>query len=260
MQLLYLLFVLIGLVLFVAAFLYRPKHKAMELPSPETIRSILKEEVAFYQDLPTERRVEFETRVHRFLGKVKITAVRTKLDALDQVLVAASAVIPIFGYSDWEYPNLHEVLLYPDRFDEKFRQEGHSRDTLGMVGSGAYKNVMILSQQALRESFSNKTGKTNAGIHEFVHLVDSTDGSFDGLPETVLQKKYVLPWLKLMHEEMKNIEAGHSDINPYALTNEAEFYAVISEYFFSRPDLLKEKHPELYEQLARIFGGNGQAG
>jgi Mlc titration factor MtfA (ptsG expression regulator) len=112
---------------------------------------------------------------------------------------------------------------------------------------------MILSQQALRESFSNKTGKSNVGIHEFVHLVDSTDGSFDGLPESVLQKKYVLPWLQLMHTEMKNIDSGKSDINPYALTNEAEFYAVVSEYFFSRPDLLKEKHPELYEGLERIF-------
>jgi len=35
--------------------------------------------------------------------------------------------------------------------------------------------------------------------------------------------------------------------------NEAEFFAVISEYFFERPDLLAEKHPELYGMLVRMF-------
>ena len=29
--------------------------------------------------------------------------------------------------------------------------------------------------------------------------------------------------------------------------------AVVSEYFFERPKLLKEKHPGLYESLTKIF-------
>jgi Mlc titration factor MtfA (ptsG expression regulator) len=52
---------------------------------------------------------------------------------------------------------------------------------------------------------------------------------------------------------MKKIESNKSDINPYAITNEAEFFAVITEYFFEKPELLKEKHPELYKQLSNIF-------
>jgi len=53
-----------------------------------------------------------------------------------------------------------------------------------------------------------------------------------------------------------------SDINPYGATNEAEFFAVVSEYFFERPKLLKEKHPELYNLLAEIFNSpeNKEAG
>jgi Mlc titration factor MtfA (ptsG expression regulator) len=52
---------------------------------------------------------------------------------------------------------------------------------------------------------------------------------------------------------MHRIEKGHSDINPYALTNEAEFLAVASEYFFEKPDEFKTRHPELYGQLSNIF-------
>ena len=37
------------------------------------------------------------------------------------------------------------------------------------------------------------------------------------------------------------------------LLNRAEFFAVITEAFFERPKALKEKHPELYEELRKFF-------
>jgi MtfA peptidase len=49
------------------------------------------------------------------------------------------------------------------------------------------------------------------------------------------------------------IAKGKSDIDNYAFTNKAEFFAVVSEYFFERPELLEEKHPELYKMLAEMF-------
>ena len=52
---------------------------------------------------------------------------------------------------------------------------------------------------------------------------------------------------------MAEIEACTSDINRYALTNEAEFFAVIAEYFFERPGVMQRKHPTLYEALERVF-------
>jgi Mlc titration factor MtfA (ptsG expression regulator) len=56
-----------------------------------------------------------------------------------------------------------------------------------------------------------------------------------------------------VHKKINEIVKNKSDINPYGATNEAEFFAVVSEYFFERPDLLQEKHPELYEILTKIF-------
>jgi Mlc titration factor MtfA (ptsG expression regulator) len=122
-----------------------------------------------------------------------------------------------------------------------------------MVGNGAFNHMMILSQHELRQAFLNKTGKSNTAIHEFVHLIDKTDGTVDGIPEFILQRQYILPWLQLMQQEIKNILADDSDINPYGATSEAEFFAVVSEYFFERPDLLEEKHPQLFKLLSRIF-------
>jgi Mlc titration factor MtfA (ptsG expression regulator) len=52
---------------------------------------------------------------------------------------------------------------------------------------------------------------------------------------------------------MEAINDNKSDIRNYGGTNEAEFFAVASEYFFERPDLLQRKHPELYKMLADCF-------
>ncbi|MCA9421547.1 MAG: zinc-dependent peptidase, partial [Nitrospira sp.] len=49
------------------------------------------------------------------------------------------------------------------------------------------------------------------------------------------------------------------DINPYGLTNEAEFFAVVSEYFFENPVRMKKKHPELYSMLKQIFHQDPQS-
>jgi hypothetical protein len=175
------------------------------------------------------------------------------VEELDRVLIAASAIIPIFNFPEWEYRNLHEVLLYPDSFDHEFEQQGEGRNILGMVGSGAMNHMMILSQFELRQAFTNKTGKDNTAIHEFVHLLDKTDGEVDGVPEALLDKKYILPWLQLMQKEIELINDNRSDINPYGATNEGEFFAVVSEYFFERPALMKENNPELYDLLEKIF-------
>lgn len=250
--------ILLALALIILAFgmLFKPgagRNVQYFTPIPDTYRDILQQQSVFYQQLDEGKKLEFEKRVQHFLATTRITGVNVTVEDLDKVLVAASAVIPIFGFPDWEYVNLNEVLLYPDSFNHEFEQKGGDRSILGMVGSGAMNNVMILSQHELRQAFINKTAKTNTAIHEFVHLVDKTDGSVDGLPEFIAEKKYILPWLQLMQAEMKKILAGRSDINPYGATNEAEFFAVVSEYFFERPGLLKQKNPALYNLLAEIF-------
>jgi len=95
--------------------------------------------------------------------------------------------------------------------------------------------------------------KNNVGIHEFVHLVDKEDGEIDGIPKVLIDRNFVGPWLLEIKKEMKKIEKGNSDINPYALSNNAEFLAVVSEYFFDNPEKFQKRHPALYRSLSTIF-------
>jgi Mlc titration factor MtfA (ptsG expression regulator) len=220
---------------------------------PDNYRQLLNDNVRFYQKLDDAGKKQFEERMQYFLSDIRITGVGTTVEDIDRVLIGASAIIPIYAFPEWEYVNLNEVLLYPETFSEEFEQEGQHRSVMGMVGTGAMQHVMILSQHALRQGFSNKTDKNNTAIHEFVHLVDKTDGDTDGVPEILLQHQYTLPWLNMMQKNIAAIMKNKSDINPYGATNQAEFFAVVSEYFFERPDLLQSKHPELYEMLKEIF-------
>ncbi len=245
--------ILILIIVLVLISLSNRKVKLLASP-PAGFRDILENEVPYYQNLDQDNKMKFEERITIFLSQVRITGIRTRVEEIDKVLIASSAIIPIFNFPGWEYHNLHEVLLYPDAFDHDFDLKAEGRNILGMVGTGALNHVMILSQFELRQAFLNKTAKSNTAIHEFVHLVDKSDGEIDGMPEALLDKQYILPWVKLMQHEIKEIKSNDSDIDPYGASNEAEFLAVVSTYFFERPALLQEKHPELYEMLVKIFG------
>ncbi len=250
--------IIIGLIISFGVVSYRkvahPDWKVPVKPFPVAWRAILLKEVSFYHSLETDERNRFEFKVQEFLLNCRITGIQTDVSETDKLLVASSAIIPIFGFDSWKYTNIREVLLYPDRFNEQYEFEGDSdRRILGMVGNQSMEGIMILSKEALRLGFKNESDKQNTAIHEFVHLIDKSDGTVDGLPKVLMDKQYALPWINQMSREIDRIYAGKSDINPYGATDRAEFFSVISEYFFERPKLLEEKHPELYALLEKIF-------
>ena len=220
---------------------------------PREWRIILAKKVAFYNSLTKEEKELFEYKVQEFLLNCRITGIKASVDITDKLLIASSAVIPILKFSDWKYTNLSEVFVYPSLFNEDFKTEGSGRRIAGMVGSGYMEGMMILSKHALQLGFANETDKKNTAIHEFVHLIDKTDGAVDGIPELLLEKQYIIPWIDLINKKIDEIYKNKSDINPYGGTNKAEFFSVVSEYFFEQPKLLSKKHPELYNLLEKIF-------
>ncbi len=230
----------------------RRRRRILAQPFPPEWEAVLQKEIPFFRALEPAEQVDFRRQIQVFLGEKRITGIRTELDTTARVLTAASAVIPIFGFPEWKWDQIREVLIYPERFAEDFSM-GDGHRTLGMVGTGAMDGMMILARPDLLQGFRNPGDKRNVGLHEFAHLVDKSDGTIDGVPEARLEREAVRPWLDLMRRKMLEIERGDSDINPYALTNEAEFFAVTSEYFFERPGVMQRKHPELYAMLERIF-------
>lgn len=241
------------LILFFTATKLLKKKIIIPVPATPGLKKILTEQIPFYQQLSPPQQMQFQQKMLRFLAQVKITGVKTTVEDIDRIYIAASAIMPVFNFEGWEYFNLHEVLLYPDSFDDEYKQQGGGRTILGMVGNGAMNHIMILSQQELRQAFTDTSGKENTAIHEFVHLIDKTDGEIDGVPASLVDKKYIVPWLQLMHSEINRIKENDSDINPYGTTNESEFFAVAAEYFFEQPDLFAEKHPELFQLMEKIF-------
>jgi MtfA peptidase len=247
------LFAIIIIIVVTTAFvLYKKPLKKVQLPAD--YKNLLGSHVGFYRALDESGKTRFEGKIKEFLGYVRIEGVGTTVDDLDRLLVASSAVIPIFGFPEWRYYNLNNVLLYADTFNpDNFSTSGKGRDVLGMVGTGALQMQMILSKPSLYRGFNEPSGKENTGIHEFVHLLDKEDGAVDGLPEALLKKQYSVPWLRLMAENIAAINAGKSDIPVYGTKNEAEFLAVASEYFFEQPERFKQMHPELYVIMAEMF-------
>ena len=246
---------LISIPLFLASYLffmrkYRRRRRILSRPFPADWEFILRGHVPYYSTLSAEEQERFKQEIQIFLGEKRITGIDTEIDDTIRILIAASAIIPVFNFPEWEYDNLGEVLVYPSSFDEEYEFSHRSGDILGLVTN--YGGTMIISKPALLYGFE-KMDKTNVGIHEFAHKVDGADGSIDGVPALLVDKKTAARWMRIVEKESEIIREGRSEINPYALTNSAEFFAVASEYFFENPSSLAEKHPELYEILRRIF-------
>ena len=225
------------------------------LPEFRTVwRKLLRKKVNYYRQLKRADRKRFQERMRHFFRRVTITGVDCEVTELDRVLVAASGIIPTFGFEQWnQYPKLREVLLYKNTFNrDTFATEGAGRDILGMVGGGYLNGKLLLSRQALHNGFVH-AGRRNTGIHEFTHLLDKADGNTDGIPQYFLDNEYMIPWVEMMRSEMEAIERDESDIDDYATTNKAEFFAVAAEYFFNRPAAFAEHHPRLFALMERIF-------
>jgi Mlc titration factor MtfA (ptsG expression regulator) len=230
------------------------RRKILSQKFPPEWEEVLQREVIFFRALEPTEQLRFRRELQVFLGEKRITGIKTQLDQTTRVLAAASAIIPIFGFPEWEWDQISEVLIYPSRFSEDFAfDDGGGHHTLGMVGTGAMNRMMILAKPDLLSGFRNPGDKRNVGLHEFAHLVDKSDGAIDGLPAVGLDRQSIGPWIELVRRKMEEIRSGESDIDDYALTNEAEFFAVATEYFFERPGVMHRKHPELYRMLSTVF-------
>jgi len=247
------LIILVFVIAFSIFYSRQRKHAKSTGPFPIAWKTILDEKVVFYHNLSPEEKNRFEQDIVRFFHNVRITGVNTEIDITDRLLVAASATIPVFGFPDWDYTFLDEVLLYPASFDSQYTIDCKEETITGMVGSGSMEGKMILSKPSLHRGFDNTTDKQNVGIHEFIHLLDKEDGSIDGIPSFLNGKAYALPWLQLIEQKTTEIIKGKSDINEYGATHQREFLAVTAEYFFERPQLLQKNHPELYDLLSKAF-------
>jgi hypothetical protein len=248
------LIILIVIVVASLTFFLRNKKQSKLFQFSAETRQLLYDNVAFYRELSETKKSSFEARVQDFLSNVTIRGIDVQVDDLDKLLIASGAIMLIFSFPDWKYNNISEVLVYESSFNRNFETGGADAHVLGMVGDGALHRVMLLSKQSLRLSFARHNDGENTVVHEFAHLLDKADGLVDGVPEYLLQHAEVIPWATEVKESIAAMRrSGRSDIDMYGATNDAEFFAVVAEYFFEKPDKLNEKHPQLFALLQQMF-------
>jgi MtfA peptidase len=232
----------------------RRRMGIMQRPFPTEFDGILRMNIPYYASLNTDDRRRFQAMCAIFLDEKPIFGIGCTVDDTCRLLIAASAIIPVFSFPAWEYSSLRKILLRPEAFDADFVHV-NDRPTMasGMVGgTGFFDGVMILSKPELLAGYSGSHGKHNVGIHEFSHLIDSADGIIDGIP-ALLPRECLRPWTTIVHEHLVHHVGLDSGIPEYGYTNEAEFFAVVSEYFFQSPDEMAKRDPELFALLGRIF-------
>jgi len=253
--------ILVVVALVIGGLIYRSETRiirrrlaVMAQPFPAEWAQQLGKIVPYYATLAPAERERFQHLVAIFLDEKPIHGIGCTIDDTTRLLVAASATIPVFAFPAWEYATLRKVLIRPEAFDATF-QDRQQQETmaLGMVGaSGLFDGVMILSLPDLYAGFAPNAGKHNVGIHEFSHLIDQNNGAIDGIPAS-LPRECLQPWTTLVHDHLAHHRGDDAGIPAYGYTNEAEFFAVASEYFFQSPEEMARRDPELYALLEQIF-------
>jgi Mlc titration factor MtfA (ptsG expression regulator) len=226
----------------------RPKARtALRLGASS--REFLRDHVDFYAGLDESERARFDAAVERFVTDQTISGPRgAEVSEQTKLLVAASAVILVFGIPDFVYPVLRDIVVYEGAFDHEYdvRRDGN---IAGMVHA---QGPILLSERDLRHGFKRRSDGYNVGLHEFAHVLDFESGRADGVP-SIMPWEALRPWARALASETLRIEENRSVLREYGATNEAEFFAVATEAFFEKPHALKDRHPKLYELLVATY-------
>jgi hypothetical protein len=177
-----------------------------------------------------------------------------------RVAVAAQACLLILNLDTEYFGNWVEVVLYPGAF--RVRRE--RTDAIGLVhndaselsGESWLRGPVVLSWDDVQRDSYRLTG-SNVVLHEFAHKLDGLNGTTNGLPPLrggMRRTRWAAALSAAYDALCVQVATGETPaINPYAATNPAEFFAVLTEYFFTAPEVLKDCYPEVYQQLALFY-------
>lgn len=237
---------------------YLKREKTAEIGLSENMKKTLREKVTFYNKLSAEDKEVYEADIAIFLSEHSIDGVDgIKITDEIKTLVAASAVRLTFRRPGWEYYNFGEILIYPGGFSPEGNYSTTSQSGFTAAGMVHSQGGVILSLPHLMNSFAHDNDGFNVGYHEFAHVLDGRRP--DGTPDELNLGSY-RPWAQAMQAEFEKVHSHRSILRNYAGTNPAEFFACSVEYFFEKPQKMKERAPEVYKQLCSFFDQDPAAG
>lgn len=182
-----------------------------------------------------------------------------------RVTIATQACMLLLHRDTDYYPKVKVILVYPSSYvstgersvggglwtEAEEHMLGHTQQQLGAI--------VLAWDSALHGSRVFDDGH-NLVLHEFAHQLDFEGTGTDGTPSLDTRQQY-LSWARVLgaeYEELRRLDdAGEpSFLDGYGATNPAEFFAVVTEFFFERAVELKAKHPALYEELKAFYRQN----
>lgn len=184
-----------------------------------------------------------------------------KLTEEKKLIIAVQACLLILYLDLNYYDGWIEIVVYPDSFVVKRNvtsKEGVvSKQESTRSGEAWSRGPVVLSWSDIElDSLTFREGH-NVIIHEFSHKLDMLNGRANGMPPLhpkMKRQEWTDSLSKAYERLQKNLEYHYRHyINDYAATNPAEFFAVISEYFFTAPAVLIEHRPEVYKQLSLFY-------
>ncbi|STU91650.1 inner membrane protein [Klebsiella pneumoniae] len=184
-----------------------------------------------------------------------------ELTPLHQARIAMLFCLPVLELGIEWLDGFHEVLIYPAPFivDDEWE------DDIGLVhnqrvvqsGQSWQQGPVVLNWLDIQDSFD--ASGFNLVVHEVAHKLDTRNGDrASGVPLIPLRE--VAGWEHDLHAAMNNIQdeidlVGESaaSIDAYAATDPAECFAVLSEYFFSAPELFAPRFPALWQRFCHFY-------
>ena len=214
------------------------------------------------QNLSAVEMAHLRERVVRLLDRKTLNGVQgLRLTRHMQMQIAAQACLPILNLDLSYYDGWQEVIVYPDSF--LVRHPVH--DDIGLVsqserilsGEAWEQGPVILAWSDIQHDLEQHEPGSNVIIHEFAHKLDMLNGRANGMPplHRDMRPQAWTSALSTAYQALQDQLEHHqrARINPYGATSPAEFFAVLSEYFFTAPELLVDECPDVYQQLTQFY-------
>lgn len=229
--------------------------------SPDQI-TILENNVPLYTRLPKELRESLQGCINYFLDE-KVFIGREGLEITDEVrlIVAANACLLIVNTRKKRFPGFETILVYPDTYiAREVSYDGlveiHKYST--RAGESWYRGPIVLSLTDVVRGSSNKQDGHNVVLHEFAHKLDEENEGMDGLP-VLRENAHYKEWAEVLtleyDEFLDRVDQGKNKvIDEYGAVSASEFFAVATESFFEKPEQMRKRLPELYQQLQTLYG------
>jgi len=237
--------------------LYTLRHHPVPHEAWETVVN----QADIFTGLSAVERAHLRELTSVFLQRKSLTGVQGLTVSTDMaVTVAAQACLPILKLGLDYYDGLHEVIIYPGAF----RVTRDKTDTAGLVsheelalsGESWQKGPVILSWDDIVADLAGAHRAHNVIVHEFTHKLDMLNGSANGMPPLhadMSRQQWTNVFSDAFSRLQQQVHHHRRGLDPYAATAPAEFFAVVSEYFFADPHTLREESPAVYEQLALFY-------